>query len=170
MADCLLLNASGLPVSILPLSTLNWQMSIKFLFLEKADVILWHDDWVIKSVNWETKVPSVIMLKEYRKPKTAVKFGRSSIFIRDNGQCQYCGIQLSKSTATIDHVIPTSKGGTNDWLNCTLCCGPCNVEKGDTYPWRAPYNKPYEPEYFDLVNKRKKLDFNIKHQEWLEFI
>ena len=77
--DCLLLNASGMPVSVLPLSTITWQEAIKYMVTSKADVVLWHEDWTVHSTNWETNVPSVLMLREYMKPKTSVRFSRSEI-------------------------------------------------------------------------------------------
>jgi 5-methylcytosine-specific restriction endonuclease McrA len=39
----------------------------------------------------------------------------------------------SADDATIDHVKPRSKGGTNDLENLQLMCGGCNHEKGDEY-------------------------------------
>jgi 5-methylcytosine-specific restriction endonuclease McrA len=91
MADTLVLNADGLPVSVLPLSTINWQESIKYMVLEKAVVLHWHDNWIVRSARWETPVPSVIILRDYMKIKTTVRFSRSNVYLRDNGQCQYCG-------------------------------------------------------------------------------
>lgn len=170
MADCLLLNASGMPVSILPLSTIDWQLSIKYVIMGKADVLLWHKNWVVHSVNWETNVPSVLMLKEYMKPKSSVRFSRATLYLRDNGQCQYCGTPLTSKTATIDHVIPASKGGKTSWDNCTISCAPCNSAKGDTQYRFKPRVKPYKPDYFELVNKRKKFEFIVDHKEWLDFI
>ena len=168
--DCLLLNASGMPVSVLPLSTINWQEAIKYMVLEKADVVLWHENWTIRSANWETNVPSVLILREYMKPKTTVRFSRSSVFIRDEGQCQYCGTKLTSKTATLDHVVPSSKGGKTTWDNTVIACGPCNSAKGDKQHGFKPRIKPYKPDYFELVNKRKKFEFNIQHKEWMEFI
>jgi HNH endonuclease len=37
--------------------------------------------------------------------------------------------------ATIDHVIPTSKGGTWDYENLALACWECNNRKGDCDLW-----------------------------------
>ena len=34
--------------------------------------------------------------------------------------------------ATVDHIIPLSKGGAEDFTNLQLLCRKCNVEKGDT--------------------------------------
>lgn len=35
---------------------------------------------------------------------------------------------------TIDHVIPQSKGGTDDIDNLKISCRTCNLAKGDTLP------------------------------------
>lgn len=47
---------------------------------------------------------------------------------RDNYTCQNCG---SKSNLTIDHIVPLSKGGTNDLTNFQTLCRPCNSSKGN---------------------------------------
>ena len=71
--DTLVLNADGAPVNFLPLSTINWQDAIRYMVLDKAHVIAWHDDWIVRSARWETAVPAIIMLRDYMKPKTTVK-------------------------------------------------------------------------------------------------
>ena len=167
--DCLLLNASGMPVSVLPLSTISWQEAIKYMVTNKADVILWHENWTVHSTNWETNVPSVLMLREYMKPKSTVRFSRSAVYIRDEGQCQYCGTKLTHKTATLDHVLPSSKGGRTTWDNTVICCAPCNSRKGDNQNIK-PHKKPYKPDYYELSNKRKKFEFIVQHKEWLDYI
>jgi 5-methylcytosine-specific restriction endonuclease McrA len=170
MADTLVLNADGLPVSVLPLSTITWQDAIKYMVLDKANVLHWHDNWIVHSANWETPVPSVIMLRDYMKPKTSVRFSRSNVHLRDDGKCQYCGTSVDRKEATLDHVQPVSKGGKTTWDNCVTACGPCNSGKADKTKGWKPKVKPYKPDYYDLVNKRKKQDFNVRYKEWLQFI
>ena len=63
--DTLVLNADGLPLNFLPLSTINWQEAIRYMVLDKANVIEWHENWIVRSVNWQTLVPSIIMLKTF---------------------------------------------------------------------------------------------------------
>lgn len=170
MADTLVLNADGLPVSVLPLSVIPWQESIKYMCLDKADVLLWHENWIVRSAHWETQVPSVIMLREYMKAKSAVRFSRANVYLRDNGQCQYCGTHIERKDATLDHVMPVSKGGKTTWDNCVTACGPCNAEKADKTKGYKPRVKPHKPDYYDLVNKRKKQPFHVRHEDWLQFI
>jgi 5-methylcytosine-specific restriction endonuclease McrA len=170
MADTLLLNADGNPVSYMPLSTLIWEDAIKYMVLDKADVLFWHDNWIVHSATWETPVPSVMMLREYMKPKVTVRFSRSNVYLRDNGQCQYCGVHVERKDSTLDHVMPVSKGGKSTWENCTTACAPCNSNKSDTTKGWKPKIKPYKPDFYELVNKRKKQDFNVRYQEWLQFL
>ena len=169
MAATLLLNADGLPVSYIPLSTLTWEEAIKYMVLDKADVLMFHDNWVVHSARWSTQVPSVMMLREYMKPKTVVRFSRSNIYLRDNGRCQYCGVKVAGKLATLDHVQPVSKGGKTTWENCTTACGPCNSSKSDNTNIK-PKIKPYKPEFYELISKRKKEEFNVRYKEWLQFI
>jgi len=169
MADCLLLNADGQPVSYMPLSTLTWQESIRYLVLDKAGVLEWHDSWIVHSATWETQVPSVMILRDYMKPKVSVRFSRSNVYLRDNCECQYCGVRIERKDATLDHVMPVSKGGKSTWENCTTACGPCNAAKSDKLGYK-PRIKPYKPDYYELVNKRKKLSFNLVHPDWHKFL
>lgn len=54
---------------------------------------------------------------------------RLSVFQRDNYACRYCG--ASGVPLDCDHVIPLSRGGTNDKTNLVAACKPCNCSKGD---------------------------------------
>lgn len=57
---------------------------------------------------------------------------------RDGWRCAYCPAELDVTTVTIDHVIPRSRGGTNDLGNLVLACWPCNKSKGNAIPQGAP--------------------------------
>ena len=107
------------------------------------------EEWVEKSMNEDTgpfirsprirvKVPDVILLATYNKiPRINVKLTRRNLFIRDKCHCQYSGERLSLSEATIDHVIPRSKGGKNTWENLVICSLDVNVKKGNRTPQEA---------------------------------
>ena len=168
--DCLVLNADGMPVSYLPLSTINWQEAVKYMVLDKADVLMFHDNWIVRSAKWETQVPSVIMLREYMKTKTTVRFSRGNVYLRDGGTCQYCGDPVERKTSTLDHVHPISKGGKTTWENTVTACAPCNSDKADKTHTHKPRIKPYKPDYYELVNKRKKEGFKLRFNEWSQFV
>jgi len=170
MAATLLLNADGAPVGYMPLSTLTWEDAIKYMVLDKADVLMFHDTWIVRSASWETQVPSVMMLREYMKPKLAVRFSRGNVYLRDNGQCQYCGEHIDRRVSTLDHVQPVSKGGKTTWENCVTACAPCNSAKSDITKGWKPKVKPYKPDYYELVSKRKKEQFEVRFKEWLQFL
>ena len=44
-------------------------------------------------------------------------------------RCAYCKRQISRSSATIDHVVPLSRGGTNWITNIIPACLRCNQRK-----------------------------------------
>ena len=164
--DCLLLNTDGSPVSMLPLSTVSWQEAIRFMVLDKVSVLDWHEDWTVRSANWETRVPAVIMLKEYQKPKNTMRLSKRNIFLRDEYVCQYCGTEVNDHTATLDHVHPVSLGGKTTWENSTTACKPCNYQKAAHVGKHKPKNKPYKPHFWDLVEKRRKRGFHTQHPSW----
>lgn len=51
------------------------------------------------------------------------------VFVRDNYTCKYCG-QVG-GLLEVDHVVPISKGGTNEIENLTTSCRRCNRQKKD---------------------------------------
>lgn len=50
--------------------------------------------------------------------------------------CHYCGTTLTPMTATIDHIVPVSRGGKWRLDNLVLACQSCNIKKGS-----MPYAK-----------------------------
>lgn len=44
--------------------------------------------------------------------------------------CAYCTVYCEENR-TVDHIIPISKGGRNQFINMVLSCRKCNEEKGD---------------------------------------
>jgi len=52
---------------------------------------------------------------------------------RQRGRCYYCGVEVG-DTYHVDHVVPISKGGSNDPSNLVVACAPCNLRKNDKLP------------------------------------
>lgn len=165
----LVLNADAQPTSLLPLSIVDWQEAIRYLVLDKVNVMAWYDDWVVRSANWSTRVPAVIMLKEYQKPKQVVRLSKRNIFLRDRYICQYCGTDCKESEATLDHVHPQSQGGKSSWTNLTTACKPCNYRKAN-HTKMKPKVMPYKPDFWELAEKRRELGFHIAHPSWQDYL
>ena len=59
---------------------------------------------------------------------------RTAIFMRDKGRCQVCHTDLTGTmvipNATLDHIHPLARGGSNDPTNFQLLCEGCNMRKG----------------------------------------
>src|SRR5210317_1468586 len=105
MADTLVLNADGQPVSLLPPSTIQWKEAITYIWLDKVHVLEWYDDWVVSSTSWETRVPAVIMLKDMMRRKKMPRFSRYNLYLRDMFTCQFCSKPFTQSQLTLDHVL-----------------------------------------------------------------
>lgn len=56
---------------------------------------------------------------------------RKSILKSSYGICAHCGKKLTTKTMTVEHIIPISRGGTNDMENLTALCKECNKKKGN---------------------------------------
>ena len=169
MSNTLLLNANAQPMSIVPLSAIDWQSAIRYIWLDKVRVLHEYEDWEIHSPSRTIKVPAVIMLNEYWQPKSRVRFNRKWVFLRDNYECQYCHKTLTVKECTIDHVVPVSKGGKTTWHNVVTACYECNNAKGNNAKIRPP-KAPEQPNYWILANNRKKKDWQVPHQSWLNYL
>jgi hypothetical protein len=54
---------------------------------------------------------------------------RFAVLERCGFACSYCGARPPGVVLTIDHVVPVSKGGTNDESNLVAACWECNAGK-----------------------------------------
>jgi len=59
-----------------------------------------------------------------------VRENRLKVFERDDYKCHYCGKQLTRFNATLDHIQPVSEGGDNSLDNLTTACLHCNSQRG----------------------------------------
>lgn len=86
-------------------------------------------------------------IHDHPKPMEWEKL-KSKAFHRDDFICKYCGFEGQHPwkedgpvDITADHVVPLSRGGTNDLENLVCCCIPCNNSKSDRLisEWRGRY-------------------------------
>lgn len=94
------------------------------------------------------------------RPKKAALSNRI-LFRRDQNLCMYCGKEFADRDLSCDHIIPTSRGGKNSWVNVVAACKRCNHFKQNRTPEEAGMELlalPFEPnsaEYLALVNSKR---------------
>lgn len=59
---------------------------------------------------------------------------RDKVFKRDGYRCVRCGASNKEKRLEVDHIIPISRGGTNDIGNLQTLCWECNKDKGSVVP------------------------------------
>jgi hypothetical protein len=105
------------------------------------------------------------------KYKTPTLSNRT-LFRRDRHVCAYCGNIFVYDHLSREHIIPTSKGGHDTWMNVVSACKPCNHRKANRTPDAAGMTLlylPYVPSKFEeLILKNRRIlqcqmDFLMNH-------
>lgn len=138
--------------------TMDWQRAARLVYEKQAVAI------VSSSIQLRQNffLPRVIRLLKSirRKFRYGVPWSRERLFIRDHMTCMYCGVVGTKSTLSIDHVLPQSRGGKDCWEQTVTACKPCNNKKDNKTPSEARMSfiqhgfNPYTPtvmEFFGLL-------------------
>ena len=168
----LVLNADFRPLSYFPLSLWSWQDAVKAVFLDRVNIVSQYER-VIRSPNFEMRLPSVISLKEYVPTERRPAFTRFNVFLRDRFHCQYCGEPFPTHDLTFDHVVPRSRGGRTSWANVVTACGDCNLLKGDRLPVECgmwPRVRPAQPNTHQLQEHGRSFPPNYLHESWRDFL
>jgi len=120
-----------------PLRIISWMRALVMGFDNKVFVVETYDA-VVRSPSVELPIPAVVALKSFHGHRPfRIRYSKRNVFIRDEHTCQYCLKQFSQAALTLDHVIPSSRGGKSIWENVVACCEPCNHRKGDRTPAEA---------------------------------
>jgi 5-methylcytosine-specific restriction endonuclease McrA len=125
MNPVLLLNASYEPLRVV-----SAERAVILILQGKAEAVSDSDN-VMRSPSTTVKVPLVARLVAMAKvPRmTRVPFSRKMLAHRDGGVCQFSGCE--RKGTTVDHLLPSSRGGKSTYENCVLACGPCNFQKAN---------------------------------------
>ncbi|MCK6617503.1 MAG: HNH endonuclease [Cyclobacteriaceae bacterium] len=150
-----------------PLMVCSVQRAFILVYLNKSELVRPANGYKLHSVTQSFPMPSVIRLNRYvSAPYKGVTLTRQNIFKRDNFECQYCG---TKKELTLDHLIPSSRGGQHTWHNLVTACKSCNTRKGDFTPEEAGMpllRKPHKPSYALFLRELSGHHGN----EWDEFL
>lgn len=151
---CLALNASFEPLTMVPM-----RRALRLVIDGKAEIVEADSDRLVRSERLSFPRPAIIRLTRFihvpRRFRRQVT--NTFLFARDGYRCQYCGrpgteLRLRESL-TRDHVVPMSRGGTNEWTNVVTACSPCNTRKANHMPEEIgmhPLVPPVEPHFVHL--------------------
>jgi len=154
IAGCLALNASFEPLTMVPM-----RRALRLVIDGKAEVVECDAERVVRSERLTLPRPIVIRLTKFihvpRRFRRQVT--NTFLFARDRYRCQYCGRSGAdlkpRESLTRDHLIPLSRGGTNDWSNVVTACASCNTRKANRLPEEIgmhPIVPPVEPHFVHL--------------------
>ena len=154
VVGCLALNASYEPLTMVPM-----RRALRLVIDGKAEIVEADVDRFVRSERLTMPRPVVIRLTKFihvpRRFRRQVT--NTFLFARDRYRCQYCGRHATelkmRESLTRDHLIPLSRGGTNDWNNVVTACSPCNTRKGNRLPEEIgmhPLTHPVEPHFVHL--------------------
>ena len=130
------------------LDVIGWQRAATMYFQGKVHAPYNHDEaHEIKTVGGVFKLPTVLVLAEYvHIPYKRAAVNKVNVLKRDGYTCQYCGCKLTAGLkqvgrdvfpGTIDHVMPSSRGGKHEWKNVAAACVHCNNKKDNKTPQEA---------------------------------
>ncbi len=150
-----------------PLMVCSVERAFVLVFLNKSEMVRSANGYRLNTITRSFPMPSVIRLNRYvTAPYKGVNLTRQNIFKRDNSECVYCG---TRRELTLDHVVPSSRGGQHTWTNLVTACKKCNARKGDRTPDEAGMElkrKPYKPNYALFLRDVT----GSSHNEWDEFL
>ncbi|MDM8526800.1 HNH endonuclease [Anaerolineales bacterium HSG24] len=145
----LLLNASYEPLSVI-----TQRRAMSLMLRERVDAAT-QDAVTIRSTSGSLAIPTVIRLRRYiNVPRRGARWSRKGVLQRDEYQCIYCGVKagerkggqiLGRSSFTVDHIIPRSRGGRSSWVNTACACPICNNRKANRTPHEAGMIMRWEP-------------------------
>lgn len=92
---------------------------------------------IFNKVKHTTKVRKKSGIEIIERVCNNVKL-RTMLSEAQNHRCALCGvltndIKNSKRKATIEHVIPKDRGGSNSWYNLAMTCSRCNNNRKTKY-------------------------------------
>lgn len=121
----------------MPLRIVTWKKAVGLVIGRgKAGVVVEYEEPYSLHFNAavvQLTVPSPNPYSIFKRQK----FSKKNVFLRDRFECQYCTRPLSLREGTIDHVLPRSKGGKTEYMNCVTACKLCNSRKDNKTPEEA---------------------------------
>ncbi len=151
---CLALNASFEPLTMVPV-----RRALRLVIEGKAEIVEAEGIDVVRSERLVLPKPAIIRLVKFVHVPRRFRRQVTNIFLfaRDHYSCQYCLRSQHdlrpRECLTRDHLVPISRGGSNEWTNVVTACSTCNTRKGNRLPEECgmhPHTSPHEPHFVHL--------------------
>jgi len=146
-----------------PVAVFSHKKAFLLELLSKCEVLEYYSSIFLSSPTAKYPAPLTIRIPVLLRHWQTGAPTRRAVFIRDNFTCGYCGKVVKDGEATIDHIIPKSKGGSWSWENLITSCSECNQRKGGRTPKEAGMPllfKPKRPSSFQIDLNRWRSRFN----------
>ncbi len=92
---------------------------------------------------------------------------RFEVFKRDSFTCQYCGRKAPEVILEVDHIVPVSKGGTDDLLNLITSCRECNAGKSNRELSDGTVLEKRRRQLEELQERREQIEMMLQWQREL---
>jgi 5-methylcytosine-specific restriction endonuclease McrA len=161
--------------------TVNEDGTPNFSTYEYVNPVGW-DDWInlpvrpwdlsIHSTHMHIRIPTVVITHNYARvpeKKFRGKPTKEGLAIRDNLVNAYTGEELELAEATIDNVVPLSRGGADTYDNTVLTSKEINNRKGNRLNSEVGLTllvNPHTPGPIRVSQTIRK----ARHQDWKHFL
>ena len=120
----------------------GYKLYIKECLICKKELKTWKKSQKVHvglcQERWN-RITHNINFKKYKAKRNNIKSMDIRVVFDDSlGKCQLCGRELNLKTeyphprsCSIDHIIPISCGGADEYYNVQLACFECNSNKGN---------------------------------------
>jgi hypothetical protein len=173
-------------VAGMPIDWIGLEEAVRLYYLEQIAYTAGSHRYQVRGgVNAKTGQRSVLQVHSIiathghhhqamlrRRPDYVPPLNNTTLFRRDAHICLYCGGRFHADDLSRDHILPTSRGGTDTWSNVITACKRCNHFKGNRTPEEAglellavPFT-PTHAEYIFLQGRRilaDQMEFLIAH-------
>ena len=90
---------------------------------------------------------------------------RSFVIQRDGKTCAYCEKSVNNFDINLDHVIPRTKGGSDEADNLVVSCNKCNSSKGDLSLLEFIKNNTLSDSVIERVSERVSVTLKDKDKD-----
>jgi 5-methylcytosine-specific restriction endonuclease McrA len=137
-----------------PIEWIDWQKAVQHQYTGDVSWSMGEISFTFRgghNKNGEQSVvtvASILAVKGHARGKTGKSvpaLSNASLFRRDRYVCAYCGKKFPEEKLSREHIIPTSRGGKNTWMNVVTACKADNHMKADKTPEEAGMKLLYVP-------------------------